>query len=139
MVNMLSLAMVKGIATFSTPLAITTLYHHPYLTAIGVALQTYLAKLTYTKLLNPHLISKQVEETAMASYVTTSGTNRLTRVLLGIVHVFAGASLAKRSQIDSNEEGEKSFNIFWQTINFCGILLLFSTAGTWISSGYYGQ
>ena len=141
----MALAYIQGVVTFASPLLLTTTYHHPYLTAVGVALQSYMAKITYTTLADPSQISASLETSAIASLVTTSTVNRTTRALLGLVHVLAGVSLARRSQQDYDATKKDStvsvvsWHTAWQTVSFAGVLVLFSAAATWISSSYYGQ
>ena len=134
---------VKGVTTFSTPLMLTSVYHHPYLTAVGVLLQSYLAKITYTSLpKDTALVAlSSVEQMAMQSLVTTSPTNRRTRLLLGLVHLIAGTSLAWRSQhdLDKNKQPWSWSSLAWQSCSMGGIVVLFSVAATWLSSSYYGQ
>jgi hypothetical protein len=138
---------LQGVLTFSSPLMTTSLYHHPYLTAVGVLLQSYLAKITYTSLpKDTALVSgaaalSSVEQMAMQSLVTTSPTNRRTRLLLGLVHLIAGTSLAWRSQhdLDKNKQPWSWSSLAWQSCSMGGIVVLFSVAATWLSSSYYGQ
>ena len=97
-------ALLKGTLTFSAPLIITTLYHQPYLTTFGILLQYFLALRTYNPLKNSSTINQSLETSAIRTLVTTSTTNRTTRLLLGTVHVLAALSLASRSQINFNNK-----------------------------------
>ena len=97
-------ALLKGTLTFSAPLIITTLYHQPYLTTFGILLQYFLALRTYNPLKNSSTINQSLETSAIRTLVTTSTTNRTTRLLLGTVHVLAALSLASRSQIHFNNK-----------------------------------
>ena len=92
------MALLRGTATFCAPLAVTTAWYHPSVTAVGVALQYFLASITYNSLQNPTQINKLLETAAISSLVTTSSTNRITRFLLGLVHTYAAISLSFRSQ-----------------------------------------
>ena len=160
-------ALLKGTLTFSAPLILTTLYHQPYLTKCGILLQYFLALRTYNPLQNSSTINQSLETSAIRSLVTTSTTNRTTRMLLGTVHILAAISLASRSQIHFNSKifaarketarGEitttsqsplmahiqKEIRFVarwgWQVLTMGGTLMLTTTAAIWLSSGYYGQ
>ena len=160
-------ALLKGTLTFSAPLILTTLYHQPYLTTCGILLQYFLALRTYNPLQNSSTINQSLETSAIRSLVTTSTTNRTTRMLLGTVHILAAISLASRSQIHFNSKifaarketarGEitttsqlplmahiqKEIRFAarwgWQVLTMGGTLMLTTTAAIWLSSGYYGQ
>ena len=160
-------ALLKGTLTFSAPLILTTLYHQPYLTTCGILLQYFLALRTYNPLQNSSTINQSLETSAIRSLVTTSTTNRTTRMLLGTVHILAAISLASRSQIHFNSKifaarketarGEitttsqsplmahiqKELRFAarwgWQVLTMGGTLMLTTTAAIWLSSGYYGQ
>ena len=153
-------ALLKGTLTFSAPLILTTLYHQPYLTTCGILLQYFLALRTYNPLQNSSTINQSLETSAIRSLVTTSTTNRTTRLLLGTVHILAAISLASRSQIHFNSKifaarketarGEitttsqsplmaHAARWGWQVLTMGGTLMLTTTAAIWLSSGYYGQ
>jgi len=142
------MALLRGTATFCAPLAVTTAWYHPSVTAVGVALQYFLASITYNSLQNPKQINKLLETAAISSLVTTSSTNRITRFLLGLVHTYAAISLSFRSQktFDAkNQQKKESTTVeklqtgVWQMLTFGGTLALTSIAATWFSSGYYAQ
>jgi len=154
----MTFAMLRGTIIFTSPLILTTGYHHPGLTAVGFALQYFLGSRTYNSLTNRGKINQAVESAAILSLTTTSYTNRSTRVLLGLVHACAAALLAWRAQkwMDNGENSDKEKSnsnsdtppstlvqlctkSFWQAAAFGGILGLSSIAATWFSSGYYAQ
>ena len=140
-----TMALLRGTATFCAPLAVTTAWYHPSVTAVGVALQYFLASITYNSLQNPTQINKLLETAAISSLVTTSSTNRITRFLLGLVHTYAAISLSVRSQKTLNQQKKESTTVeklqtgVWQMLTFGGTLALTSIAATWFSSGYYAQ
>ena len=134
-----TMALLRGTATFCAPLAVTTAWYHPSVTAVGVALQYFLASITYNSLQNPTQINKLLETAAISSLVTTSSTNRITRFLLGLVHTYAAISLSFRSQKKESTTVEKLQTGVWQMLTFGGTLALTSIAATWFSSGYYAQ
>ena len=141
-----TMALLRGTATFCAPLAVTTAWYHPSVTAVGVALQYFLASITYNSLQNPTQINKLLETAAISSLVTTSSTNRITRFLLGLVHTYAAISLSFRSQKALKNQLQKESTTVeklqtgvWQMLTFGGTLALTSIAATWFSSGYYAQ
>lgn len=132
------------LTAFLSPLATTSALAEPKLTALGVALQLGLARVTVNNLPKNVGGIAQVEQSALAKLVTTSTTNRLTRVALGSVHIWASICLAARHEksLEKTEKrGEESrgMALLRSVASLGGSLVLCLLAGVWISSGYYGQ
>ena len=106
-------------------------------------LSSLLAKITKTPF--NLLQNSSVENNLISGLQITTSTNRVTRILLGVVHAIATAKLALKGQKDLNKnikenDGKITFGgLLWQTYNLFGVLLLGLVAGTWLSTGYYGQ
>ena len=120
-------------------------FHHFTTEAMctNVVLSSLLAKITKTPF--NLLQNSSVENNLISGLQITTSTNRVTRILLGVVHAIATAKLALKGQKDLNKnikenDGKITFGgLLWQTYNLFGVLLLGLVAGTWLSTGYYGQ
>ena len=126
---------------FIAPVTLFSAYDNPLLGVANVFLSSLLAKITKTKFLQ----NSSVENNLISGLQITTSTNRVTRILLGVVHAIATAKLALKGQKDLNKnikenDGKITFGgLLWQTYNLFGVLLLGLVAGTWLSTGYYGQ
>eukprot|EP00942_MAST-04A_sp_MAST-4A-sp1_P010571 g10571.t1 len=126
---------------FIAPVTLFSAYDNPLLGVANVVLSSLLAKITKTKFLQ----NSTVENNLISGLQITTSTNRVTRILLGVVHAIATAKLALKGQKDLNKnikenDGKITFGgLLWQTYNLFGVLLLGLVAGTWLSTGYYGQ
>ena len=126
---------------FIAPVTLFSAYDNPLLGVANVVLSSLLAKITKTKFLQ----NSSVENNLISGLQITTSTNRVTRILLGVVHAIATAKLALKGQKDLNKnlkenDGKITFGgLLWQTYNLFGVLLLGLVAGTWLSTGYYGQ
>ena len=127
---------------FIAPVTLFSAYDNPLLGVANVVLSSLLAKITKT----PYdLQNSSVENNLISGLQITTSTNRVTRILLGVVHAIATAKLALKGQKDLNKnikenDGKITFGgLLWQTYNLFGVLLLGLVAGTWLSTGYYGQ
>ena len=128
---------------FIAPVTLFSAYDNPLLGVANVVLSGLLAKITKTPL--NLLQNSSVENNLISGLQITTSTNRVTRILLGVVHAIATAKLALKGQKDLNKnvkenDGKITFGgLLWQTYNLFGVLLLGLVAGTWLSTGYYGQ
>lgn len=128
---------------FIAPVTLFSAYDNPLLGVANVFLSSLLAKITKTPL--NLLQNSSVENNLISGLQITTSTNRVTRILLGVVHAIATAKLALKGQKDLNKnikenDGKITFGgLLWQTYNLFGVLLLGLVAGTWLSTGYYGQ
>lgn len=128
---------------FIAPVTLFSAYDNPLLGVANVFLSSLLAKITKTPL--NLLQNSSVENNLISGLQITTSTNRVTRILLGFVHAIATAKLALKGQKDLNKnikenDGKITFGgLLWQTYNLFGVLLLGLVAGTWLSTGYYGQ
>ena len=128
---------------FIAPVTLFSAYDNPLLGVANVVLSSLLSTITKTpfKLLQ----NSSVENNLISGLQITTSTNRVTRILLGVVHAIATAKLALKGQKDLNKnikenDGKITFGgLLWQTYNLFGVLLLGLVAGTWLSTGYYGQ
>merc|ERR1711865_510456 len=129
------IGMMAGLAT---PLLVTSTAAQPALTAVGMALQLWLARITSNVPSSPIAAASEAKimETAITSLVTTSTNNRLTRLGLALVHLAAAIAMGQRGEekIDQSEATMLS-----RIINILGVLALTTMAAVWMSSGYYGQ
>lgn len=127
---------------FIAPVTLFSAYDNPLLGVANVVLSSLLAKITKTPF---DLQNSSVENNLISGLQITTSTNRVTRILLGVVHAIATAKLALKGQKDLNKnikenDGKITFGgLLWQTYNLFGVLLLGLVAGTWLSTGYYGQ
>ena len=127
---------------FIAPVTLFSAYDNPLLGVANVVLSSLLAKITKTPWI---LQNSSVENNLISGLQITTSTNRVTRILLGVVHAIATAKLALKGQKDLNKnikenDGKITFGgLLWQTYNLFGVLLLGLVAGTWLSTGYYGQ
>ena len=127
---------------FIAPVTLFSAYDNPLLGVANVVLSSLLAKITKTPF---DLQNSSVENNLISGLQITTSTNRVTRLLLGVVHAIATAKLALKGQKDLNKnikenDGKITFGgLLWQTYNLFGVLLLGLVAGTWLSTGYYGQ
>jgi len=127
---------------FIAPVTLFSAYDNPLLGVANVVLSSLLAKITKTPW---QLQNSSVENNLISGLQITTSTNRVTRILLGVVHAIATAKLALKGQKDLNKnikenDGKITFGgLLWQTYNLFGVLLLGLVAGTWLSTGYYGQ
>ena len=127
---------------FIAPVTLFSAYDNPLLGVANVLLSSLLAKITKTPF---DLQNSSVENNLISGLQITTSTNRVTRILLGVVHAIATAKLALKGQKDLNKnikenDGKITFGgLLWQTYNLFGVLLLGLVAGTWLSTGYYGQ
>ena len=127
---------------FIAPVTLFSAYDIPLLGVANVVLSSLLAKITKTPF---DLQNSSVENNLISGLQITTSTNRVTRILLGVVHAIATAKLALKGQKDLNKnikenDGKITFGgLLWQTYNLFGVLLLGLVAGTWLSTGYYGQ
>ena len=127
---------------FIAPVTLFSAYDNPLLGVANVILSSLLAKITKTPF---DLQNSSVENNLISGLQITTSTNRVTRILLGVVHAIATAKLALKGQKDLNKnikenDGKITFGgLLWQTYNLFGVLLLGLVAGTWLSTGYYGQ
>ena len=127
---------------FIAPVTLFSAYDNPLLGVANVVLSSLLAKITKTPF---DLQNSSVENNLISGLQITTSTNRVTRILLGVVHAIATAKLALKGQTDLNKnikenDGKITFGgLLWQTYNLFGVLLLGLVAGTWLSTGYYGQ
>jgi hypothetical protein len=131
---------LKLLVGLFAPLTITSVYAEPVLTAVGAVAQLYLAKITGTAFQAGSAdVAKETE--ALKGLITTSTENRVTRALLGTVHVLAALRMSQRGQAELNDHGDAMTPTggATQALNFAGILILCVMAGIWFSSGYYGQ
>jgi len=128
---------------FIAPVTLFSAYDNPLLGVANVVLSSLLAKITKTPF--GQLQNSSVENNLISGLQITTSTNRVTRILLGVVHAIATAKLALKGQKDLNKsikenDGKITFGgLLWQTYNLFGVLLLGLVAGTWLSTGYYGQ
>ena len=128
---------------FIAPVTLFSAYDNPLLGVANVVLSSLLAKITKTPF--GQLQNSSVENNLISGLQITNCTNRVTRILLGVVHAIATAKLALKGQKDLNKnikenDGKITFGgLLWQTYNLFGVLLLGLVAGTWLSTGYYGQ
>ena len=128
---------------FIAPVTLFSAYDNPLLGVANVLLSSLLAKISKTPL--NLLQNSSVENNLISGLQITTSTNRVTRILLGVVHAIATAKLALKGQKDLNKnikenDGKITFGgLLWQTYNLFGVLLLGLVAGTWLSTGYYGQ
>ena len=128
---------------FIAPVTLFCAYDNPLLGLANVVLSSLLAKITKTPF--GQLQNSSVENNLISGLQITTSTNRVTRILLGVVHAIATAKLALKGQKDLNKnikenDGKITFGgLLWQTYNLFGVLLLGLVAGTWLSTGYYGQ
>jgi hypothetical protein len=128
---------------FIAPVTLFSAYDNPLLGVANVVLSSLLAKISKTPL--NLLQNSSVENNLISGLQITNSTNRVTRILLGVVHAIATAKLALKGQKDLNKnmkenDGKITFGgLLWQTYNLFGVLLLGLVAGTWLSTGYYGQ
>ena len=128
---------------FIAPVTLFSAYDNPLLGVANVVLSSLLAKITKTPF--AQLQNSSVENNLISGLQITTSTNRVTRILLGVVHAIATAKLALKGQKDLNKnikenDGKITFGgLLWQTYNLFGVLLLGLVAGTWLSTGYYGQ
>ena len=116
----------------SAPLAFAVTPIHPlFLGASSLGL--FLAYQTVTPQPAPTCgFDKDAEKRALKNLVTTSPSNRITRIAMGSCHV-GGACLYSLS---SNSNSNSILDHLKQSIL---ILLICSVAGIWLSSGYNGQ
>jgi len=127
---------------FIAPVTLFSAYDNPLLGVANVVLSSLLAKITKTPF---DLQNSSVENNLISGLQITTSTNRVTRILLGVVHAIATAKLALKGQKDLNKnikenDGKITFGgLLWQTYKLFGVLLLGLVAGTWLSTGYYGQ
>ena len=133
---------LKGVALFAalcSPLLLTSTLSEPSLTAVGIALQVWLARITTIK--PSPAITTSVEQAnlslARSSLVTTSATNRSTRAALGLLHVAAAFAMGARGQ--GKSDATMLSRAIKQCMNSAGIFALCSVGTMWMSSGYYGQ
>ena len=124
--------MMAGLAT---PLLVTSTAAQPTLTAIGMALQLWLARITSNVPSSPIAAASEAKimETAITSLVTTSTNNRLTRLGLALVHLAAAVAMGRRGE----EKSEAT--MLCRILNSLGVLALTTMAAVWMSSGWYGQ
>lgn len=128
---------------FIAPVTLFSAYDNPLLGVANVVLSSLLATITKTRF--NLLQNSSVENNLISGLQITTSTNRVTRILLGVVHAIATAKLALKGQKDLNKnikenDGKITFGgLLWQTYNLFGVLLLGLVAGTWLSTGYYGQ
>ena len=128
---------------FIAPVTLFSAYDNPLLGVANVLLSSLLATITKTRF--NLLQNSSVENNLISGLQITTSTNRVTRILLGVVHAIATAKLALKGQKDLNKnikenDGKITFGgLLWQTYNLFGVLLLGLVAGTWLSTGYYGQ
>lgn len=127
-----------------SPLAVTSAVAEPKLLALGALLQLGLGCITVNSLPKEAVGITSVEKAAIAKLVTTSTTNRLTRLALGSVHLWAAVALASRHTKRAKEDlsGELhggALGYLKSAANLGGTLVLCLAAAVWISSGYYGQ
>ena len=128
---------------FIAPVTLFSAYDNPLLGVANVVLSSLLAKITKTPF--GQLQNSSAENNLISGLQITTSTNRVTRILLGVVHAIATAKLALKGQKDLNKnikenDGKITFGgLLWQTYNLFGVLLLGLVAGTWLSTGYYGQ
>ena len=128
---------------FIAPVTLFSAYDNPLLGVANVVLSSLLAKITKTPF--GQLQNSSAENNLISGLQITTSTNRVTRILLGFVHAIATAKLALKGQKDLNKnikenDGKMTFGgLLWQTYNLFGVLLLGLVAGTWLSTGYYGQ
>ena len=128
---------------FIAPVTLFSAYDNPLLGVANVVLSSLLAKITKTPF--NLLQNSSVDNNLISGLQITTSTNRVTRILLGVVHAIATAKLALKGQKDLNKnikenDGKITFGgLLWQTYNLFGVLLLGLVAGTWLSTGYYGQ
>ena len=128
---------------FIAPVTLFSAYDNPLLGVANVVLSSLHATITKTRF--NLLQNSSVENNLISGLQITTSTNRVTRILLGVVHAIATAKLALKGQKDLNKnlkenDGKITFGgLLWQTYNLFGVLLLGLVAGTWLSTGYYGQ
>ena len=128
---------------FIAPVTLFSAYDNPLLGVANVVLSSLLSTITKTRF--NLLQNSSVENNLISGLQITNSTNRVTRILLGVVHAIATAKLALKGQKDLNKnikenDGKITFGgLLWQTYNLFGVLLLGLVAGTWLSTGYYGQ
>ena len=128
---------------FIAPVTLFSAYDNPLLGVANVVLSSLLSTITKTRF--NLLQNSSVENNLISGLQITTSTNRVTRILLGVVHAIATAKLALKGQKDLNKnikenDGKITFGgLLWQTYNLFGVLLLGLVAGTWLSTGYYGQ
>ena len=138
---------LKLLAGLSSPLLLTSTLAQPGLTAVGFALQLYLAKITVTspssKLSASHeagILTHNIK-----SLVTTSSTNRAVRGALGMVHVLAAVAMGARGDkaLSSADDAAQPQSTAVAAASFAlssfGIFALSIMATVWLSSGFYGQ
>jgi len=128
------------VAGLLAPLLTTSALHLPQLTALGIAAQLYLTRITVNK---PSCPVSEAAETKtlgahMKSLVITSDANRATRGVLGAVHVVAAVAMGGRGSSVQDTSGAGVFAL-WLLLNVVGLLALLVVGLTWFSSGYYGQ
>ena len=141
--------MVKLFIPTNLPLFLAVGRQRPALMATASALAIFLGKMTINGS-GPAPNSSfdtVLEQSAIASLVTTSTLNRVVRISMGSCHLL-GAVLynvrTSRAAIDNNATKEVSSSItaaaVWQsTVEWVLTLAMCVVAGIWLSSGYYGQ
>ena len=126
-------------AGFVTPLLVTSARDEPALTAGGMALYGALAYLTTTKPATPVSATHEAMQLARAAptAVATSRANRLTRLALGGVHVWAAAALASRDAALADVRTASAVGAL--ALNCVGVAALSLLAVVWAGSGFLGQ
>lgn len=129
-----------------TPLALTLNTAEPVLLGVGCVLAGCLTKLTFNPSgPTPTSYDKKVESKAIKSVVITSDTNRIVRLLLGGVYLYAGATFSLRMLSSSPERMVTRLSDFEPyayaifALTWLACLVDFYIGGIWLSSGWCGQ
>jgi len=142
--------MSKLLIPINLPLFLAVGRQQPALMATAAALAVFLGKMTINgsgPASNVSSFDTALEQSAIASLVTTSTLNRVVRISMGSCHLL-GAVLynvrTSRVSLDRDAIKEASSSMtaatVWQgTVEWVLTLALCVVAGLWLSSGYYGQ
>jgi len=129
------------LAAFCAPLVVTSAVPLPQLTAVGIAANLLITRMTTARTSCP--VSAAAETKTLGanikSLVITTDANRATRGVLGAVHMAAAVAMGARgSSVQDPSSGAGVFAL-WLMLHIVGVLVLMLAAAIWLFSGWYGQ
>jgi hypothetical protein len=120
------------------PLVVTSVRHQPMTVAAAAVLSAALGKMTFNLGGVPTSFDTGLEKSALGRLVTTSSTNRITRILLGCCFVHGATTMSFRSAKACSSREEPG--PLWKVLQrWAGCAAMVFIGATWLSSGYYGQ